>query len=217
MATALCCIVAVAKAFPELHIDGFDYVDAMAAGARELSGCAGVSDRTRIFTGNLLAIDDIAGLGRDYDVVLSDRVVINLNSEELQGRGLRALAEKTKPGGLLLILENFIEAFERQNDGREMVGLPRRRPAEFNLFICANHMEDWLKQIGLRLLDVDEFGSLHDLLLYVLLPATNGGKIDYDHPLVSLSAELSAKVHGRESNAFGAWGQNRLYAFRKPN
>ena len=210
-------IVALAKAFPDLWVHGFDYVDDMAVAARKMLDQAGISQRACIFNGSVLAIDEIDGLASAYDVVLSDRLIINLNSEELQWRALLALAGRTKPGGLLLVLENFVESFERQNDGREMVGLPRRKPAEFNRFIGASRMEAMLKQHRLSLLDVDEFGSLHDLLLYVLLPALNGGKVDYDHPLVSLSAEFSAKAHARESNAFGAWGQNRLYVLRKQN
>jgi SAM-dependent methyltransferase len=210
-------LVGLARAFAHLRVDGFDYIDAMAAGARELAEREGLSERVRVFAGNILATGEIAGLGAAYDIVLSDRMLINLNSEALQERGVLALAALTKPGGLLLVLENFIDAFEHQNDAREAMGLSRRRPAEFNLFMDAERTIGVADGAGLRLLDVDEFGSLHDLLLYVLIPAVNGGKVEYDHPLVAHAAELSATVHAREANAFGAWGQNRLYAFAKPD
>jgi folate-dependent phosphoribosylglycinamide formyltransferase PurN len=66
----------------------------------------------------------------------------------------------------------------------------------------------------LDLVRVDDFGSLHDLVLYLLGPLVNSGEIDYDDPYVAAATDLSlaAPAGLRE---FGRFGQNRLLMFRR--
>ena len=61
----------------------------------------------------------------EYDVVFTDRCVINLMTPEEQLRALDQLTTKVHVGGALVVLENTRKAFEAQNDLREAVGLPR--------------------------------------------------------------------------------------------
>ena len=206
--------VALARRFIQFNFDGFDYVDAMIASAEKLAVMGGVADRTRFIIGDLRD-PTTSDLAMSYDIVFTDRAIINLNSEELQLGSIAALATLVVCGGLFLLLENFVETYDRQNDCREMLGLPRRSPAQYNLFLSCSRVELFVRNLGFDLIGIDDFGSLHDLMLYVLVPAVNEGSVDYDHPMVRVAADLSEKISARSPNSLGAFGQNRLYIFRK--
>ena len=207
--------VALAREFVTFNFVGFDYIDAMVQSARLLAESNGVTDRLRFVVGDML---DLAkcDLADSYDVVFTDRAIINLNTEERQLQVIGALAARVASGGLLLLLENFVETYERQNDCRELLGLPRRMPAEFNRFLASERVESFVRGLGFDLVAIDDFGSLHDLLLYVLLPAISEGQINYDHPLVAAATELCLRLGSVEDDLFGRFGQNRLLAFQRP-
>jgi SAM-dependent methyltransferase len=207
--------IALASEFATFNFVGFDYIDAMVQSARLLAESSGATDRLRFVVGDML---DLAkcDLAHSYDIVFTDRAIINLNTEERQLQVIGALAARVAPGGLLLLLENFVETYERQNDCRELLGLPRRAPAEFNRFLASEHVESFVSGLGFDLVAVDDFGSLHDLLLYVLLPAVSEGQIKYDHPLVAAATELCLRLGSVEADLFGSFGQNRLLAFQRP-
>jgi SAM-dependent methyltransferase len=205
--------VALAQIFPQIRFDGFDYIEKMVDSARLLATQNNVSDRTYFTIGDMLAVSN-AKIRDCYDVVFTDRAIINLNTQELQFRAIRSLCSLVRPRGLFLLLENFVETYERQNDCRERLGLQRRSPAAFNVFLNGTQTETFVREFGFELVEVDDFGSLHDLILYVLLPAVNDGRIEYGHPLVEATATLCEKLPS-EDRSFGAFGQNRLFVFRK--
>jgi SAM-dependent methyltransferase len=207
--------VALAKQFPQFTFDGFDYVETMVQSAQHLAEMSGCQDRTRFVVGDLLNIL-ACDLRYRYDVVFTVRAIINLNTEERQLEAITSLASHVSSGGLLLLLENFRETYDRQNQCRELLGLPRRKPAEFNRFLYGTQVEAHMHGIGFKQMVVDDFGSLHDLLLYVLLPAVNAGEIDYDHRLVAAAADLCERLGSVEKDLFGSFGQNRLYVFQRP-
>jgi SAM-dependent methyltransferase len=207
--------VALAGEFAAFEFVGFDYVDAMVQSARLLAERNGVADRTRFVVGDMLDFSR-CDLADSYDIVFTDRAIINLNTEERQLQTIGALAARVASGGLLLLLENFVETYNRQNDCRELLGLPRRTPAEFNRFLVSEHVESSIRSLGFNLVAIDDFSSLHDLLLYVLLPAVNEGKINYEHPLVAAATELCLRLGSVEADLFARFGQNRLLTFQRP-
>jgi hypothetical protein len=172
-----------------------------------------LGQRVQFVVGDALALVDSARLEESYDVVFTDRCLINLESLELQLAAIDQIVAKTRPGGYVLVLENFVEAHARQNALRESVGLPARAPAAYNVFI---EQESLLRHVEgrLELVDADDFGSLHDLVLYVLGPLANDGVVDYDDLLVAAATELSLRAPD-ELRRFGRFGQNRLLVFRR--
>jgi SAM-dependent methyltransferase len=208
--------LALADRFPALAFDGVDFVPEMVAAAEETAGASDAADRLRFFVGDAVAVDEVAGLADAYDVVFTDRCLINLQDPELQKQGITALATKLRPGGHLLMIENSASTHGLQNHYRTLLGLPPRPVASFNLFFDEAAILPHLESIGLELLDVEDFISLHDLVLYVLVPAVNGGEVDYGHPIVEAATELTRAVNAEEPGAFGASGQNRLYVCRRP-
>jgi SAM-dependent methyltransferase len=207
--------LSLAEIFPNFRFTGLDFVMEMVENAKKLQGSAPeLSDRLEFQQGDILHLSEHPGIKRTYDIVFTDRCIINLNTVELQLAAVDQLAARVRKGGHLLILENFNETYQSQNNCRQAVSLPRRTPASFNLFMDEKTLLEHTRT-NLKLLHVDDFGSLHDLLLYVLVPMTNGGAIDYEHPLVRAAADLSVGVYDQYPNAFGKFGQNRLYVFNK--
>jgi predicted O-methyltransferase YrrM len=207
--------VELAKRFPNLRLDGIDYVEAMVASAIKNGRSFGVHDRVRFFAGDVLRVAEIAELESAYDVVFTDRCLINLNTFELQKQAITALVSKLQLGGYLVMIENSRLPYNAQNRCREALGLAARTPAAFNLFFDEAAIRPHLNAAGLDLIDVEDFGSLHDIMLYVLVPAINGGVVDYDHPLVEAATSLSLAISAEAPNAFGAFGQNRMFICRR--
>jgi SAM-dependent methyltransferase len=208
--------IELAKAFTRVRLDGVDFIPEMVSAATENSEKGEVEDRVRFFVGDAVGVESVLGLRSIYDAVFTVRCLINLNTLALQKRAISALAAKVQPGGYLLMIENSQATYRDQNHCREILGLKSRTPAAFNLFFEEAEIRQHIAEIGLDLIDVEDFISLHDLVLYVLVPAFNGGTVDYDHPLVQAATMLNKEVSAVRPSAFGAFGQNRLFVCRKP-
>ncbi len=205
--------LSLVDAFPEATFLGLDLIAEMIAAANALKAARGIPDRVlRFEVGNVL---DLAVPMAAYDVVFTDRCLINLHSDALQRLAIAALAERLKPGGHLLMIENSRQTYAAQNEARERVGLPARKPAEFNRFFDEATILPFLPSAGLDLVEIEDFISLHDLVLYVLVPMTNGGVVDYDHPLVEAATRLNIALSAQHPGGLGQYGQNRLFKCRK--
>jgi hypothetical protein len=158
----------------------------------------------------------LGDLEETYDIVFTVRCLINLNEVALQKQAVSTLASRVRPGGYLLMIENSMASYRKQNECREFLGLSPRQPAAFNLFFDESEIRPHIAHADLELIDVEDFSSLHDLMLYVLLPSISEGQVDYAHPLVRAAAALSERVFSREPGAFGDFGQNRLFVCFKP-
>ncbi|KJV09124.1 hypothetical protein VZ95_13415, partial [Elstera litoralis] len=110
-------VLPLAKHFPDLSFDGVDAAAEMIASAQETLGSqdAAVRDRVRFFHGEGVALDTIPGLRDSYDIVFTDRFLINVKPLENQQRIISKMAAKLKPGGYLLMIENSINTFNQQN------------------------------------------------------------------------------------------------------
>jgi ubiquinone/menaquinone biosynthesis C-methylase UbiE len=201
------------EAHPRASITGIDFIGEMIEAANTVKAEKGIPDKRLVFQiGNVLELS----LPRaSYDVIFTDRCLINLNSDILQHKAIAALAELLKSGGHLLMIENCRQTYDAQNQARELVGLPKRIPAEFNHFLDETTLLPFLPSVGLEVLHIEDFISLHDLVLYVLVPMVNGGNVDYEHPMVAAATSLNTSLSRLKPNSLGAFGQNRLYKCRK--
>lgn len=199
---------------PAWTFTGVDFIPEMISSAEEIKSSnpryAGITFRV----GNVLVLQDCAGLDDQYHIVFTDRCLINLNTHERQIEALDQLARKTMQGGYIVLIENVQETYSKQNLLRECVGLKPRTPDAFNLFLRESEFLSHAKKT-LTLVDVEDFASLHDLLLYVLEPMLHDGKVDYDSPMVAAATNLLLSAPEEFRNAFGGFGQNRLYVLKK--
>jgi SAM-dependent methyltransferase len=205
----------LSEVLPNFNFTGVDYVSEMIKNAKKFQANDSKKySRIAFHAGNILNLENNKNLKNEYPIIFTDRCIINLNTTALQLEAIDQLSKKVAQNGYLIILENFTQPYKRQNDFRKSVGLPERVPAEYNLFIDEDLLVSHITK-SMELVLIDDFGSLHDILLYVLVPMVNGGKIDYDNPVVKAATELSISISEKYDNPFGSFGQNRLFLFHK--
>jgi 2-polyprenyl-3-methyl-5-hydroxy-6-metoxy-1,4-benzoquinol methylase len=105
--------IAIAKAYPKVHVDGFDLDEPSITSARENAATAGVGDRV-----NFEARDAAAG-GRSgaYDLVTAFETIHDMADPVSSLRAMRALV---RPGGAVLVAdEKVAEAFTAPGDELE--------------------------------------------------------------------------------------------------
>ncbi len=204
--------LALAQRYPGIDFVGMDYVPEMIELAEENLAAEGGQLALQFHVGDLRKLPSLAFLGSGFDCILSNRCLINLAGHDEQLHAVRDLLGFLTDDGHLLLIENSQQNHARQNDCREKLGLPRRSPAEFNVFIDECRFWSDLEEHA-ELAWTEDFMDLHDLLLYVLLPAANDGVIDYEHPLVELTTQLS--LANPPMALTEGIGQNRLFVLRK--
>jgi SAM-dependent methyltransferase len=208
-------IFALSLLFPDYSFHGLDYSEEMIKLANKIR-IESPSRNVKFDVANVLELANNNALEKEYNLVFTDRLLINLNSWKTQQQGLLQLLSRVKKGGYLLIIENFIDAYGNQNYLRELLGLQARTPDPYNKFIDEAKLESFAcDELNLKLLLIENFGSLHDLILYVLLPHINSGEVIYNHPLMESVTSLLEKLPEEIVNGFGNFGQNKLYLFEK--
>jgi len=201
----------LAKSRDAWEFFGFDFALEMikAANERKLNSnhtntCFAVSDFIR---------PDV--FGSEFDIVYTVRALINLTTTQDQLMALDLLGNLLKPGGFIVILENFKNAHESQNRMRQVLDLEPRKVAEYNHFLDEHEITAHLNKLGFEDIRVLNYSGLHDILLYVLLPFINGGKVDYSEELVEISALFTSRLELDDMDNLGDFGQNRLVIARK--
>lgn len=208
-------LIPLAKAMGDFQFLGLDYSEKMISNAIRYRDISEV-ENVEFDVANVLELTSSQSLSeKSFDVVFTDRCLINLNSLELQQQGISQLVENVKKGGYLIIIENILDSYEQQNECREALGLSRRTPDGYNLFFDEKTLINYFNDLKLTLVDQYCFASLHDLLLYVLVPAINGGKVDYEHPIIQAASQLLQSGDVVDNSQFGEFGQNKIYILRK--
>src|SRR4051812_10898220 len=98
----------------------------MITGAQENRAASPTAERVRFFVGDAVGVGGIDGLQATYDIVFTDRCLLNLDSVDLQKHAISALATKGRTGGHLLMIENSTATYGRQNHYRELLGMAPR-------------------------------------------------------------------------------------------
>lgn len=147
------------------HIDAFDKSEEMIERAHRSFG----EKNNRFFVDDVLAPKHIDSV---YDCVICVRVLINLPDTPAQVLAVENMAKFTRPDGVLLLAEGFIEGFSALSELRQTVGLPPIVPAKIN------HYSSWqeIRPAVERHFDVQERWHLgtYDYLTRVLYPLVVG-------------------------------------------
>ncbi|NPA26919.1 MAG: class I SAM-dependent methyltransferase [Chloroflexi bacterium] len=124
------------EAFPEARLVGIEKVDALRAlAASRFEG----DDQVRILAGDIR--DPAFHRGLQPDILISQRVLINLLDPEDQRAALGHLIRAVRPpreagpGGYLLFLESFQKPLENLNEARAEFGMEPIPPAHHNLYL----------------------------------------------------------------------------------
>lgn len=195
----------------DVEFTGVDYSEEMVKQAMNLAGER--LDPIKFLVGDVLTLEDTPELLPEYDLVICDRLLINLQSGEDQQKAIFKLKDKLKINGYLFLIENIREGRLTQTRLRESVGGASRGYPPYNLFFDREILGRLLSKI-FHSVYREDFAGLHDLMLYVLIPMINEGEVDYEHPLMDAVTALSLS-NPKFFHYLGGVGQNIFYACRK--
>lgn len=147
-------------------VDAFDYAENMVEQAKRLHG----ETNNRFFHDSVLAP---AAVQPPYDVVVCVRVLINLRNLEEQQRAFDNMAALLEPGGRLILVEGFLDGFNRLNEVRQAAGIDPLKPAAINFY---SPLAAWHERLSAFEM-VAEFNSgTFDFLTRVVYPALAGAQ-----------------------------------------
>jgi len=101
-------------------------------------------------------------LCNQFDIAVTERCLINLTSHEAHLTGLINLGKLVKPGGLLCLSEESIQAYNRINDLRKSAGLSDMTIQWHNLYLDLDRLIQELPS-DLEYIGADDFSSSYYL------------------------------------------------------
>ena len=179
---------AIVQALPDAQVCGFDYSAANIEHAQEHR------DWRLTFRVGELALPPYPD--ESFDVVLTERALINMDNAEQQAIAIRALVRLTKPGGKLILCESFLDGLDEINAFREPAGLePIKAPWHNTYFGSVASLIRMVPEDA-DLETRDPFSGTYYFLSRVInawaaLPA----EPDYDAPINRLALDLPAMNH----------------------
>lgn len=178
------------SAFPSSEFIGVDYSPTMVEHARAAAQNARLEARARFIQADVLDLDALEHSG--FDVVVSERCIINLRNWEEQKNAILNMRRKLKPGGKLVLVENTQEGLASLNSLRAEFGLHEIKTRWHNFYVPQKELEEWLPeffQIDL----VENIGNLYYIMsrvLYASLAKRSGEEPDYNHPINEIASHM---------------------------
>lgn len=143
-----------------------------------------------------------------FDLILTQRCLINLPTWELQRQALEGIAARLAPGGRYVMCENSQDGLDAINQTRQSIGLPAIERPWHNRYI--HH--DELHQIrGMALVDCRCFSAEYYFLSRIVnawLAEREDREPEYDAPINQLATLLSTAVAAR-------FAQGRVWVWRR--
>ena len=99
-------IIALSQKFPDCNFFGIDNAELMIENAKKLS------DNVEF---QILDMQKLNTLNRKFDVIISDRALINLPNRKSQEETIKKIVNSLTEGGHYLMIENFIEGHNEMN------------------------------------------------------------------------------------------------------
>lgn len=134
---------------------------------------------------------------RAFDVVVSERCIINLMERQHQADALKEVARVLSPGGHYICIEAFTDGLQNMNQAREDVGLPPIPQAHHNLWFekawFREQASTWFEIVDLSQsahLPQENFLSSHYFTSRVLYPAVSKKDPAYNSTFASFFAFL---------------------------
>lgn len=187
-----CSTLEIARRFPDFQFFGLDYSETMIETAKKnLGGQEGLKDQVNFFIGDVTRLDDSLH-GAKFDIIISDRCLINLDSSDIQYKVLSEISNHLNPAGYFIAIENFVEGHNAMNDARKVMGLPEIPIRWHNKyfieceFICNS-------QKLFRYVEISDFSSSYYFATRVIYSAMCqmwDQTPDYNHEIHQLATRL---------------------------
>jgi ubiquinone/menaquinone biosynthesis C-methylase UbiE len=169
--------------FPEIRLCGVDYSPDMVglASSRRLENCEIKREDVRSLTFPSEA----------FDVIVSERCLINLLNASDQGRAVQELHRVLKPGGHLVLIEAFTDGADNLNRARAELGLSENPIPPHNLWFDKQEFVSLVEALfeeptanGSAELPPRNFLSSHYFISRVLYPAVTRREVLYNTEFV---------------------------------
>jgi SAM-dependent methyltransferase len=185
---------------------GIDYAEGMVRESQKAVVEAGLSDRIQIHHRRTPPITEEFGL---FDVVYSQRCLINYTSTELQRAAVTSAAMVLKPGGMYVMLECSIDGTERTNVLRRRLGLEPLSPPWHNLFFREEEVAGWgTSLLGLeRLMHMTSTYHFLSRVVNARLAADKGEEPQYDAAVNLMALALPRDI--------GEFGSSKAWIWRR--
>ena len=164
---------------------------------------------TTIKAGDILKMKKIP---EKPDVVVTQRLLINLASWSEQKEAIENIYGMLKPGGLYIMIENTNDAYLALNDMRDQVGLDPIPIHWHNLFFDYNQLIDFLKD-KFQLLNSHNFGLYYfftRVYSQMFLSFSGFGKNAVKDSLFDLSDKAAREVFNKFNDHFQIKGCRAL-------
>ena len=188
------------------HGVGVDFAAGMVDAAQKALKTAGLDQR---FSVHQHATPPAPTQFGAFDLVYSERCLINLGSTELQRDTVASIASALKPGGTYVMVECSIEGLERTNALRRGLGLPALSPPWHNLYMHEAEIATWGTP-SLRLERLVHITSTYHFVSRVLnakLAADRGEEPRYDAAVNMIAAQLPRDI--------GEFGPSKAWIWRR--
>jgi ubiquinone/menaquinone biosynthesis C-methylase UbiE len=182
----------VADALPKLRFLGVDYSENMIRTARQqLATQGGMTGRVAFKVGDAANLKEACG-DDTFEIVMTDRCLINLTSLESQTQAIAQIAEHTRSGGYYIAIENFVEGQDNMNASRRAVGLPDIPVRWHNRFFKQAEFvaaaEPFFDEI--RFQDFSSSYYFATRVIYSAMCQMRGEQPDYEHEIHQLAVKL---------------------------
>ncbi len=184
--------IRVCGAFPGVHAVGVDYAAHMIqAASRNLQDHPELLSRLTFDAGDALSLS-LQFQKTFFDVVLSDRCLINLGDYESQKKAFAEIASVIRPGGYYFAVENFSEGQDNMNEARLRLGLNEIPVRWHNLFFTEESFAA-ASSAGFEKPEYVDFASGYYFatrLVYSAYCSARGEEPDYGHEIHRLAVDL---------------------------
>ncbi len=189
----------------EINIDATDFADEMIAAAAKRVG-----HRSNLLGTVDFQVADIKNheTEKRYDLIFSQRSLINLDSWEEQRKAILKILGWLNPGGRFVMCENSIDGLDQINDYRRVFGLADILPPWHNRYFIEDEVSS-IDVSGVSFENLVSFSSTYYFLSRVVnaaLSAQKGENPAYDSPINQLALDLPA---------INSAGQTKLWVWKR--
>jgi ubiquinone/menaquinone biosynthesis C-methylase UbiE len=189
----------------QVEITAIDFAEEMIDAARKLAEGQELKGTVKFGVGD---VRNLAEVGVKFDLIYTERVLINLPDWPSQKQALADICTLLAPGGVFAMCENSQDGLDAINSLRARVNLPEIVAPWHNRYLHDAEINT-VQMPGITLEGIDYYSSTYYLLSRVVnasLAAQEGKQPEYESPVNLLALNLPS---------IGEYGQGRLWRWRR--
>jgi Methylase involved in ubiquinone/menaquinone biosynthesis len=167
---------------------GADYSEKMIINAKETLEIQKIDN----IDFKVMDVMKLSEYGEKYDIIISDRCLINLGGSKNRKRALIEIFKSLNESGKFLMIENFIEGHIEFNKLREQQGLQEIPVRWHNSFFSKDELLDSIKNY-FKIIRFENISSLYYLatrVIYSKICMLEGREPDYNNTIYEVASEL---------------------------